>query len=100
VKRQPRDRGLNSSSRPNEIPLSHAQWRLWFLNRVEGEGEGRAAYSIPVALRLAGMLDVPALEAALCDVLARHESLRTIFPEREGIPRAADPAGGGGKAHA
>src|SRR5204862_5940538 len=78
---------LRPLPRPPEIPLSHAQRRLWFLNRLEGEGEGRAAYTIPVALRLEGALDVAALEAALCDVMARHESLRTIFPEREGIPQ-------------
>src|SRR3954452_19038774 len=84
---QPARAPLRPLPRPPEIPLSHAQRRLWFLNRLEGEGEGRAAYTIPVALRLEGALDVAALEAALCDVMARHEKLRTIFPEREGIPQ-------------
>src|SRR5437016_3234772 len=84
---QPARAPLRPLPRPRDIPLSHAQRRLWFLNRLEGEGEGRAAYTIPVALRLEGALDVAALEAALCDVMARHESLRTIFPEREGIPQ-------------
>jgi len=79
---------LEPLPRPHDIPLSYAQRRLWFLHRLEEEKEGRgsATYTIPVALRLEGELDVAALEAALCDVMARHESLRTIFPEREGIP--------------
>ncbi|NGN70381.1 non-ribosomal peptide synthetase, partial [Streptomyces sp. A7024] len=77
---------LRPQPRPEVLPLSYAQQRMWFLNRLEGAGEG-AAYNLPLALRITGELDVAALEAALGDVADRHESLRTVFPETEGIPR-------------
>ncbi|MGW6120285.1 non-ribosomal peptide synthase/polyketide synthase [Nocardia sp. NPDC055165] len=64
--------------RPDRIPLSLAQTRLWLLNRIDPES---AVYTLPIALRLTGDLDTGALWAALADVLDRHESLRTIFPE-------------------
>ncbi|WP_328545529.1 condensation domain-containing protein [Streptomyces platensis] len=65
------------------IPLSYAQQRLWFLNKLEGS---KAVYNSPLALRLTGPLDQVALQVALSDVVARHESLRTTFPEQDGVP--------------
>ncbi|MBY8852180.1 hypothetical protein K7G98_29510, partial [Saccharothrix sp. MB29] len=58
------------------MPLSPAQLRLWFLDRLTGADAG---YNTPVLLRLSGALDVVALRAALDDVVARHEILRTVI---------------------
>src|SRR5437660_61193 len=84
---------LRAVERPGEVALSYGQRRLWFLERLEGGG-GR--YVIPLAVRLRGELDVGALEAALGDVVERHESVRTIFLERVGVARQEVLAGGAG----
>ncbi|MFF1946990.1 amino acid adenylation domain-containing protein, partial [Rhodococcus qingshengii] len=73
---------LTAMVRPERIPLSLAQQRMWFLNRFE---PGSAVNNIPVAIRLSGSLDVAALQAAVSDVVARHEILRTVYPEVDGV---------------
>ncbi len=64
-------------------PTSFAQGRLWFLDQFE---PGSSVYNIPLAVRLAGVLDVEALEAALNALVERHEALRTRFGLEEGDP--------------
>ncbi|WP_053745456.1 non-ribosomal peptide synthetase [Streptomyces sp. NRRL WC-3618] len=75
------------------IPLSYAQQRLWFMSRLDG---GNTTYTVPWALRLAGPLDRSALRAALADLVARHEPLRTLYPDFMGTPyqRVLDPEAG------
>ncbi|MEU4455556.1 amino acid adenylation domain-containing protein, partial [Nocardioides sp. NPDC023903] len=73
-------KALTAGPRPEHIPLSLAQQRMWFLNRFDTQS---AAYNVPVAVRLAGDLDVPALRAAVTDLVTRHEILRTIYPQTE-----------------
>ncbi|HZG43283.1 MAG TPA: condensation domain-containing protein, partial [Longimicrobium sp.] len=69
--------------RTGALPLSFAQERLWFIDRME---PGSAAYNIPVAWRLGGALDEAALERSLGEVVRRHEALRTVFAEADGSP--------------
>ncbi|WP_067716331.1 non-ribosomal peptide synthetase [Nocardia yamanashiensis] len=69
---------LVAGERPDRLPLSPAQQRMWFINRFDRDS---IAYNLPVALRLTGALDVDALAAAFGDVLERHETLRTVYPE-------------------
>ncbi|MEW5925850.1 MAG: amino acid adenylation domain-containing protein [Gemmatimonadota bacterium] len=68
------------------VPLSSAQQRLWLVDRLQ---PGTAAYNLPAALRLRGRLDARTLEAALGEIVRRHESLRTVFLERGGEPLQA-----------
>ncbi|HXU31201.1 MAG TPA: amino acid adenylation domain-containing protein [Thermoanaerobaculia bacterium] len=75
-------------------PLSFGQLRLWFLDRLEPDAAGRAAYNLPAALRLSGALESPALAAALTELVRRHEALRTSFriEGEEPFQAIADPA--------
>ncbi|MFD4181142.1 amino acid adenylation domain-containing protein, partial [Rhodococcus sp. NPDC058514] len=72
-----RRRALTAGERPDRIPLSLAQQRMWFLSRFDSES---AVNNIPVAMRLSGDIDTAALQAAVADVVARHEILRTVYP--------------------
>ncbi|MBF6331427.1 non-ribosomal peptide synthetase [Nocardia transvalensis] len=81
---------LVAAARPEHIPLSLAQQRLWILNRF---AEHASAYNMPLAVELTGPLDLDALRAGLLDVLDRHESLRTTFPDSpEGPTQVVHPA--------
>ena len=66
-----------------DLPLSFAQQRLWFLAQWEPNS---AAYNMPVAVRLKGQLDIAALDRSLCEIVRRHEALRTTYQERTGQP--------------
>ena len=76
-------KALVRQPRPERLPLSYAQQRLWFLDRL---GSGSTEYNVPATLRLRGTLDKAALEKALRTIVARHESLRTHFEEVDGAP--------------
>jgi amino acid adenylation domain-containing protein len=69
--------------RSEELPLSFAQQRLWFLEQLQ---PGTAVYHIPAAVRLTGQLNISILQRSLNAILQRHEVLRTNFPAIAGIP--------------
>jgi len=69
--------------RNEDLVLSFAQQRLWFLDQLE---PGLSAYNIPAAVRLKGSLNLMALERSLNEIIKRHESLRTTFWKADGRP--------------
>ncbi|SDE68441.1 non-ribosomal peptide synthase domain TIGR01720/amino acid adenylation domain-containing protein, partial [Rhodococcus tukisamuensis] len=74
---KPRDGGA-------EVPVSPAQQRMWFVNQFDTSS---SAYNVAFALSLEGRLDVDALQAAVADVVERHEAVRTVFPLTDDGPR-------------
>ncbi|MGK2869936.1 MAG: amino acid adenylation domain-containing protein, partial [Mycobacterium sp.] len=80
----PRRDPLVARERPAEIPLSFGQNRLWLVDQVQGPS---SVYNMAAALRCSGPLDIAALQAAVTDVVTRHESLRTLFIAPNGTPQ-------------
>lgn len=68
--------------RPESVPLSAAQQRLYFLDQLD---PGATTYLMPAAWRLTGALDPTALDTAVADLVARHEQLRMTFPAVDGV---------------
>src|SRR5256886_3191549 len=65
------------------LPLSYAQQRLWFLDRLE---QGSSVYNLCQAVRLTGALNATALERSLNEIIRRHEVLRANFIDSDGNP--------------
>lgn len=74
---------LERGVRPERIPLSPGQYRMWFLDKLEGPS---GTYNVPSMARLSGKLDRVALERAFWDLIDRHETLRTVFRHDDGEP--------------
>ncbi|GGN09199.1 hypothetical protein GCM10010109_18370 [Actinoplanes campanulatus] len=77
----PQRPSLTAGVRPERLPLSAAQQRLWFLDRLDGPS---ATYHLPLVLKLSGPVDVRALAAAITDLTVRHETLRTVLRTEDG----------------
>ncbi|WP_433203461.1 amino acid adenylation domain-containing protein [Nocardia sp. CA-107356] len=73
---------LIARPRPDLVPLAPAQQRMWFFNQYD---TASGAYNMPIAIRLRGELNIEALHSAVIDVLARHEVLRTRYPDHDGM---------------
>ncbi|HEX8558226.1 MAG TPA: amino acid adenylation domain-containing protein, partial [Pyrinomonadaceae bacterium] len=87
----PQTRGIEARRETDNLPLSFAQQRLWFLDQLEPGGD---LYNVHVGVRLSGALDAQALERGLTEIVRRHEVLRTVFDAVEGQPvQSVRPAG-------
>ncbi len=75
---------LVAEERPDRIPLSHAQQRLWFIDQLR-QGES-TEYNMPAGFLLRGNLDPQALRQAIQSLVARHERLRNHFAVIDGEP--------------
>jgi amino acid adenylation domain-containing protein len=80
--------GVNSppvlpAGRENPLPLSFAQQRLWFVDQLMPDSP---FYNIPAAIRLNGLLNIAAFKRSIEELVRRHETLRTTFSERDGLP--------------
>jgi amino acid adenylation domain-containing protein/non-ribosomal peptide synthase protein (TIGR01720 family) len=86
----PQERGNPSRMYPRspdeDIPLSAAQKRMWFLAQSQPNSPD---YNVPLTMRLRGVLSYSALEASLNEIVRRHEVLRTAFPLVQAEPRPA-----------
>ncbi|WP_182875698.1 non-ribosomal peptide synthetase [Microbispora sp. H10670] len=86
---RPLPAAIHPVPRNRSLPLSSAQERLWFFDRMH---PGSVVYNVPIVFWLRGTLDTTALQAALDEVVARHEILRTRFTTVEGRPvQTIDP---------
>ena len=74
---------FRSISRDQELPLSFAQQRLWFIDQLQ---PGTSLYNVPKAIRFSGLLNVEALERCISEIIRRHEVLRTTFASVQGLP--------------
>ncbi len=83
VQQRKKQEVLVPQPRPERLPLSYGQQRLWFIDRLEGSSR---KYNLMESLRLRGELNVTALEKAINTIVERHEVLRTHFREVDGEP--------------
>lgn len=75
----------DSAAAARSHPLSVTQYRMWLAEQASPTAS--AAYTVPLALQLAGPLDVDRLRACLDALAARHLALRTRFGQENGVPR-------------
>ncbi|MFC0212779.1 amino acid adenylation domain-containing protein, partial [Paenibacillus chartarius] len=75
--------GIAPALKQAEYPLSPGQKRIFVLEQIEG---GQTAYNLPSVYRIEGQVDSDRLESAFRAILQRHESLRTSFIVRDGVP--------------